>query len=128
MAKKGQKFRKWSFEEKLRIVQRHVLEHESIRNLEEQECANRSMIANWVQKYTTEGTDGLRPKPRKGNPYSALQISKSLTELEGLRLRVLKQEIEIARLKKGYWVEGEGADRVIITSGGVITKSPKRSK
>jgi len=128
MAKRGQKFRKWSFEEKLRIVKRHVLEHESLRSLEEQEGARGSMIASWVKKYTAEGEDGLRPKPRKGNPYSALHTSKSLTELEELRLRVLKQEIEIARLKKGYWVEGAGADRVIITSGGVITKSPKRSK
>lgn len=128
MAKKGQKFRKWSFEEKLRIVKRHTEEHVSIRELEKQEGANSAQISAWIQKYAIEGEDGLKPKPRKGNPYSALHTSKTLTELEELRLRVMKQDIEIARLKKGYWVEGEGADRVIITSGGVITKLSKNSK
>ena len=128
MATKGQKFRKWSFEEKLRIVQRHVLDHVSIRTLELQERVDHSMISSWIKKYAAEGEDGLRPKPRKGNPYSALHTSKSLTELEELRLRVVKQDIEIARLKKGYWVEGEGADRIVITSGGVATKLSKNSK
>ena len=128
MATKGQKFRKWSFEEKLRIVRRHVLEHVSTRTLEQQENVNSSLISSWVKKYEAEGEDGLRPKPRKGNPYSALHTSKSLTELEELRLRVVKQDIEIARLKKGYWVEGEGADRIVITSGGVATKLSKNSK
>lgn len=128
MAKKGQKFRKWSFEEKLRIVKRHTEEHVSIRELEKQEGANNALISAWIQRYAIEGEDGLRPKPRKGNPYSALHTSKSLTELEELRLRVVKQDIEIARLKKGYWVEGEGADRIVITSGGVATKLSKNSK
>ncbi len=128
MATKGQKFRKWSFEEKLRIVQRHVLDHVSIRTLELQERVDHSMISSWIKKYADEGEDGLRSKPRKGNPYSALHTSKSLTELEELRLRVVKQDIEIARLKKGYWVEGEGADRIVITSGGVVTKLSKNSK
>ena len=128
MAKKGQKFQKWSFEEKLRIVKRHTEEHVSIRELEKQEGANNVLISAWIQRYAIEGEDGLRPKPRKGNPYSALHTSKSLTELEELRLRVVKQDIEIARLKKGYWVEGEGADRIVITSGGVATKLSKNSK
>ena len=128
MAKKGQKFRKWSFEEKLRIVKRHTEEHVSIRELEKQEGANNALISAWIQRYAIEGEDGLRPKPRRGNPYAALHTSKSLTELEELRLRVVKQDIEIARLKKGYWVEGEGADRIVITSGGVATKLSKNSK
>ena len=128
MAKKGQKFRKWSFEEKLRIVKRHTEEHVSIRELGKQEGANNALISAWIQRYAIEGEDGLRPKPRRGNPYAALHTSKSLTELEELRLRIVKQDIEIARLKKGYWVEGEGADRIVITSGGVATKLSKNSK
>ena len=128
MATKGQKFRKWSFEEKLRIVKRHTEEHVSIRELGKQEGANNALISAWIQRYAIEGEDGLRPKPRRGNPYAALHTSKSLTELEELRLRVVKQDIEIARLKKGYWVEGEGADRIVITSGGVATKLSKNSK
>ena len=109
-------------------MKRHTEEHVSIRELEKQEGANNALISAWIQRYAIEGEDGLRPKPRKGNPYSALHTSKSLTELEELRLRVVKQDIEIARLKKGYWVEGEGADRIVITSGGVATRLSKNSR
>lgn len=35
-------------------------------------------------------------------------MKKSLSEVERLRLLVAKQEVEIARLKKGYWVDGLG--------------------
>ena len=33
MASKGQKFRKWSYEEKLRIVKRHTEDHVSVNQL-----------------------------------------------------------------------------------------------
>ena len=56
----------------------------------------------------------------------ALHRSKNLSELERLRLLVAKQEIEIARLKKGYWVEGVGANREYVTGQDVNTKSSKK--
>lgn len=58
----------------------------------------------WVKKYLKEGEDAL--EPHNGNPYAALHRSKSLTEVERLRLMVAKQEVKIARLKKGTgWKE-----------------------
>ena len=58
----------------------------------------------WVKKYLMEGEDAL--EPHNGNPYAALHRSKSLTEVERLRLMVAKQEVKIARLKKGTgWKE-----------------------
>ena len=45
---------------------------------------------------------------------------------ERLRLLVAKQEIEIARLKKGYWVEGAGANKEYVTGQDVSTKSLKK--
>jgi transposase len=128
MASKGQKFRKWSFEEKLRIVKRHTEDHVSVRQLAKEEGATDSTICRWVRQYEELGEDGLQPKKRTGNPYSALHTSKSLTELERLRLLVIKQEIEIERLKKGYWVEGVGANKEYVTGYDKSTKSPKRSK
>lgn len=45
-------------------------------------------------------------EPHNGNPYAALHRSKSLSEVDRLRLLVAKQEVEIARLKKGIgWKE-----------------------
>mgnify|MGYP001185052460 FL=1 len=125
MARKGQKFRKWETAEKLRIVRRHLEEHISVEELARQEATTSSMICRWVRQYQEEGEAGLKPKPRKGNPYSALHTSKTLTEVERLRLLVAKQEIEIERLKKGYWVEGVGASKEYVTGSGKITKSSK---
>lgn len=55
-------------------------------------------------------------------------IVNHFSELEQLRLLVIKQEIEIERLKKGYWVEGVGASKEYVTGCDKNTKSPKRSK
>ena len=45
-----------------------------------------------------------------------------MTEVERLRLLVAKQEIEIARLKKGYWVEGVGANKEYVIGQDVSMK------
>jgi transposase len=127
MASKGQKFRKWSFEEKLRIVKRHTEDHVSVRQLSKEEGLTDSMICRWVRQYEEAGENGLKPKRRSGNPYAALHTSKSLTEVERLRLLVIKQEIEIERLKKGYWVEGIGANKEYVTGYDKNTKPPKPS-
>lgn len=63
-----------------------------------------ALVGAWVKKYLEEGEDAL--EPHNGNPCAALHRSKSLTEVERLRLLVAKQEVEIARLKKGTgWKE-----------------------
>ena len=67
--------------------------------------------------------DALEPK--NGNPYAALHTSKTLSEVDRLRLIIAKQEVEIARLKKGYWVEGVGAKKEYVTGSGKNTKSSK---
>ncbi len=128
MASKGQKFRKWSYEEKLRIVKRHTEDHVSIRQLSKEEGAADGMICRWVREYEEAGEEGLQAKKRTGNPYAALTTGKMLTEVERLRLLVAKQEIEIERLKKGYWVEGVGANKEYVTGYSKSTKSPKPSK
>ena len=107
MSKKGVPHRKWSKEEKLRIIQLHLEGDISIERIEKEEGVNHSLVSAWVRKYLEEGENAL--EPHNGNPYAALHTSKSLSEVERLRLIVAKQEVEIARLKKGYWVEGAGA-------------------
>ena len=102
--KKGIPHRKWSKSEKLKLVKLHLEEHMSIREIERQYSVEHSLVSRWVENYLTEGEDAL--VSHKGNPYAALYTSKSLSEVERLRLIVAKQEIEIARLKKGIgWKE-----------------------
>lgn len=125
MSKKGIPHRKWTKEEKLRIVKLHLEEHISILQIERECGVHHGLVSAWVKKYLEEGEDAL--EPHNGNPYAALHTSKSLSEVERLRLIVAKQEVEIARLKKGYWVEGAGVNKEYVTGSGKTMKSSKNS-
>lgn len=124
--KKGVKPRKWSKEEKLKIVRLHLNENKSLMEIEREYSVSNGLVSTWVKKFLDGGEEAL--VSRSGNPYAALHTSKSLSEVERLRLIVAKQEIEIARLKKGYWVEGVGANKEYVTGSGKNTKSSKNSK
>ena len=124
--RKGTKPRKWSKEEKLKLVLLHLNEKVSLTQIEKEYSVSNGLVSTWVKKYLNGGEEAL--VSRSGNPYAALHTSKSLSEVERLRLIVAKQEIEIARLKKGYWVEGVGANKEYVTGNGKSTKSLKNSK
>ena len=126
--KKGQIPKKWTRDQKAEIVHRHLDEHISLKTLEAEYQADHSMISKWVKKYIAEGESKKKKKKRPGNPYAALHTSKSLSEVERLRLMVAKLEVENARLKKGYWVEGAGANKAYVTGSGKTTKSSKNSE
>lgn len=49
------------------------------------------------EEYIAEGESAFIPKGHPGNPFAALHTSKSLSELERLRLIVAKLEIENER-------------------------------
>ena len=126
MGKKRPPHRRFSKEEKLHFVKMHLEEHKSVRQIESETGIRHTLVCAWVKKYLEEGEDAL--EPHNGNPYAALHTSKSLSEVERLRLIVAKQEVEIARLKKGYWVEGAGVNKEYVTGSGKTTKSSKSSK
>lgn len=123
MEKKKTHHRKWSKEEKLRFIRLHLDEHISIREIERKYGVRNTMVSAWVKRYLEDGEEAL--EPRNGNPYAALHTSKSLSEADRLRLIIAKQEVEIARLKKGYWVEGVGANKEYVTGKGKTTRSSK---
>ncbi len=125
--KKGQTKRVWTPEQKSEIVHKHLDDHVSVRTLEREYTADRSMICRWVKEYIAEGEAAFIPKGHPGNPFAALHVSKNLSELERLRLTVAKLEVENERLKKGYWVEGVGANKEYVTGQGKSMKSLKHS-
>ena len=126
MGKKGTTHRKFSKEEKMQYVRLHLEEHVALRQIEREYGIRNGLVSEWVKRYLQDGEDEL--EPRNGNPYAALHSSKSLTEVERLRLLVAKQEVEIARLKKGYWVEGVGANKEYVTGSGKTTKFSRSSE
>jgi len=101
--KKGQTRRVWTPEQKAEIVHKHLNNHISVRTLEKEYRADRSMICKWVKKYIAEGESSFVHKGHPGNPFAALHVSKNLPEVERLRLMVAKLEIENERLKKDTW-------------------------
>ena len=126
MGKKGTPHRKFSKEEKMKYVRLHLDEHVALSQIEREHGIRNTLVAEWIKRYLQDGEDAL--EPRNGNPYAALHRSKNLSEVERLRLLVAKQEVEIARLKKGYWVEGVGVNKEYVTGSGKTTKFSKNSK
>ena len=123
MGKKGTPHRKWSKEEKLHYIHLHLDEHLSVREIERKYGVGSSLVSAWVKRYMEDGEEALEAK--NGNPYAALHTSKSLSEVDRLRLIIAKQEVEIARLKKGYWVEGAGASKEYVTGKVKTAKSSR---
>ena len=124
--KKGQTRRGWTKEQKLEIVHKHLDEHISVKKLGKEYGITHGMVSQWTKLFLEHGETAFDPKTRPGNRFAALHTSKNLSELDRLRLLVAKQEIEIARLKKGYWVEGVGANKAYVTGQDVNMKSSKK--
>lgn len=119
---KGGTNKKYSVDEKLSIVKRYLNEHESQPELGRELGISDKNIGRWVIQYLKDGAKGLQPK-RKGNPYLALYRSKSLSEIDRLKLENMKLKVELARTKKGYTVKGVGSKKVYVTLNSKNTKS-----
>lgn len=86
---------------------------------------SRSVIWNWIKKYKENGLEGLKSqtgKAKYSNPHAGLHLRKPKNRIEELELELMKKEIEIARLKKGYMVKGVGAEKEFVTTFDKSTK------
>ena len=123
MTKKGRplgtKNRKWTPEDKERIVLRYYNENISRRQLRKEEGISDGMLHKWIKKYEDGGIEALVSKTGKsgksGNVFSALHTSKNLPEMKRLQLEVAKLQVEVERLKKGYSAKGVGANKEFVT-------------
>ena len=83
------------------------------------------LIYRWIKKYEESGLEGLKSKTGKAkysNPHAGLHLRKPKNKIEELELELMKKEIEIARLKKGYMVKGVGAKKEFVTTFDKNTK------
>lgn len=110
---KGMGHRCWSKEEKLAVINRHLIDKQSMNSVAKEFGVSTGLLSNWITAYLEEGVSAL--ESRQGNHFARLNNSKALSEIERLRLTVAKQEVEIARLKKGYYVKGVGANKEYVT-------------
>lgn len=109
-------------EEKEQIVKR-FLDGEPVVKLANEMETDRSVIYNWINKYRGEGKEGLKSNTGKHkNPNAGLHLKRPKNKIEELEMELMKKEIEIARLKKGYMVKGVGAEKEFVTTFDKNTK------
>ena len=103
-----EKNRTWSKEEKLRIINRHLIDGQSTRKIAKEEDISGGMLRCWIKKYLEYGEEALINKKKPGNPLSKYQNKKNLTKEEQLEYENMKLRIENELLKKGYLMKGDG--------------------
>lgn len=101
--------RYWSKEEKLRIVNRVIVDGLSTHQVSKEEDISGGMLRNWIKKYIDQGEEALENKKKPGNPLVKYSKKKELSELEKLEYENMKLRIENERLKKGYMMKGDGS-------------------
>ena len=113
-----------SAEKKMEVLNRY-LNGESAVKLENEYGLTPNYLYKWINKYKKEGYEGLKDKSGKSshsNPHLGLHLRKPKNRIEELELELMKKEIEIARLKKGYMVKGVGAEKEFVTTFDKNTK------
>ena len=93
--------RYWSKDEKLRIINRVIIDGLSTHQVSESENISNGLLNKWIKDYLEKGITALESKRKPGNPL--MKYSKKL-EYENMKLR-----IENERLKKGYMMKGDGS-------------------
>ena len=79
---------------------------------------SRRLFQVWVIKYRKEGIEGLKSKTGKQsnqNPNFG-KYDRYPYEVDKLKQELLKKDIEIERLKKGYQVKGVGVKKEYVTT------------
>ena len=121
---KGGRNKKYSYDFKLKVVKEYLIEHLSLLDLEKKYGVVHSVIIQWVKLYN-EGLLETGRVHNRGNKFTALYTSKSLSKEERLELENLKLRIENERLKKGYTVKGGGINKEYVSILDVNMKSSK---
>ena len=85
---------------------------------------NRGLILQWIKKHSKNGIKGLKSKTGKCSKKGIKgRPKKAVTREEELERENTKLKIEIARLKKGYYVKGVGQRKEYVSINNRSTKS-----
>lgn len=82
-------------------------------------------LRKWRIDYEKYGIEGLKSKTGRSSSHHknmGLHLRKPKNKIEELELELMKKDIEIARLKKGYTVKGVGQKKEFVTTFNKNTK------
>ena len=114
---KGTKNNMRTPKEKERIILEYYSNSKGRNEICRKYCISTSTFRNWKSKYEKYGIKGLissTGKSEGGN--KGIWLKKGKTIEENLKLKIMKLEIENARLKKGYLVKGGGEQKEYVTT------------
>ena len=103
-------------EEKEEILKEYMEGKISIRAIAKKHSTSQSKITYWLRDYREKGIEGLKSKTGKHHNPNIGKYNRHPSEIDKLKQELLKKEIEIERLKKGYQVKGVGAKKEYVTT------------
>ena len=102
-------------EEKEKIVLEYLNSKEGYRRVAENNNIYPGLFLKWIHQYREKGIEGLKSKTGKHKNPKCGRYNRHKTEVEKLKEQLLKKDIEIMRLKKGYLVKGVGAKKEYVS-------------
>ena len=114
-----------SVQEKEEIINYYLSGHGISETKKKYNINHNATFYRWLMKYQDNGTKGLISETGKHSSksvYKGLHLRKPKNKIEELELELMKKDIEIARLKKGYNVKGVGAEKEFVTTFNKNTK------
>ena len=109
------KNRKRTPEEK-EIIIKDYISGTGIMEIERKYNISDSSFYKWKKQYDENGLDGLKDcYITTNNKNKGLHLRKPKNKIEELEIELMKKDIEIARLKKGYNVKGVGQEKEFVT-------------
>ena len=104
--------------EKEKIIKEYVESNKGYMNVIKKYNISESTFRLWLNNYREKGIQGLISKTGRHTKKDCLKgrMKKATTEEERLIQIIMKQEIEISRLKKGYVVRGVGQEKEFVTT------------
>jgi len=110
-------------EEKEAIVLEYLNGRVGYREVANAYGVGQRLLSKWIKKYRENGIEGLKSGTGKQSNPNIGKYNRYPSEVEKLKKELLKKEIEIERLKKGYQVKGGGETKEYVTTFDVNTKS-----
>ena len=103
-----------TIEEKEALVKEMIDNNISINEMNRKYNISTSVLSRWLYAYKERGINGLISKTGRTS-NKGLHLRKPKNKIEELELEIMKKDIEIARLKKGYLVKGVGQEKEFVT-------------